>query len=385
VKLRPPDLPGVLFGTVALASLLFGTFVVEKANRIVPGIPLTLASVPTPGSVKLWMAPFLLALGYAALTRRPIVRFLAAFVALTALCATLGGLATALTPPDDRVLRIAPGVGFWLAAAAVLLLVVDAAAQARLAPLRRVALLFGVIGLGRLALHSGYFDQVSVLREYAVNADRFAHELERHLLLAVGSLAAAVVLALPAGVYCHSRMTIARALLSALSVVQTIPSIALYGILMAPLAALAAAMPTLAAIGVGGIGYAPALIALFLYALFPIVANTVLGLRRVDPQILEAAQGMGLTDAQILWRVRWPLALPTVLTGIRVVLVQNVGLAAVAALIGGGGLGTFIFQGIGQTAIDLVLLGALPTVALALVAGVLLDALVDGLQRRSVT
>ena len=91
---------------------------------------------------------------------------------------------------------------------------------------------------------------------------------------------------------------------------------------------------------------------------------------------------MGLTERQVLSDIRWPLALPTIVTGVRVVLVQNIGLAAVAALVGGGGLGAFIFQGIGQTAIDLVLLGALPTVALALSAGVMLDAVVEQLQRR---
>jgi osmoprotectant transport system permease protein len=148
------------------------------------------------------------------------------------------------------------------------------------------------------------------------------------------------------------------------------------------LAALAVAVPTLAQWGIGGIGYAPAVVALFLYALLPVVANTVLGLASVDPAVVDAARGMGLTDGQVLTRIRWPLALPTIVTGVRVVLVQNMGLAAIAALIGGGGLGTFIFQGIGQTAIDLVLLGALPTVALALAAGVVLDALVEWLDRR---
>jgi osmoprotectant transport system permease protein len=134
--------------------------------------------------------------------------------------------------------------------------------------------------------------------------------------------------------------------------------------------------------GVGGIGYAPAFLALCLYALLPVVANTVLGLEGTPQDVIEAARGMGLTERQILIRIRWPLALPTIVTGARVVLVQNIGLAAVAALVGGGGLGAFIFQGIGQTAIDLVLLGALPTVALALAAGVILDAVVEQMKQR---
>ena len=105
--------------------------------------------------------------------------------------------------------------------------------------------------------------------------------------------------------------------------------------------------------------------ALATYSLLPIVANTVVGLRRVSHAAVDAARGMGRTNTQVLARLELPLALPVIVTGIRVVLVQNIGMVTVAALIGGGGLGTFVFQGIGQTAIDLVLLGAIPIVALA--------------------
>ena len=141
-------------------------------------------------------------------------------------------------------------------------------------------------------------------------------------------------------------------------------------------------MPAAAALGVSGIGAAPAVVALFLYSLLPVVANTVVGLKRVSQAAVEAARGMGMTGWQILSRIELPLALPVILTGIRVVLVQNIGMVTIAALIGGGGLGTFVFQGIGQTAIDLVLLGAIPIVALAFSAAVLLDALVEVLERK---
>jgi osmoprotectant transport system permease protein len=103
----------------------------------------------------------------------------------------------------------------------------------------------------------------------------------------------------------------------------------------------------------------------------------VIGLSRVSPAAVDAARGMGMTGGQVLRQIELPLALPTILTGIRIVLVQNIGLATIAALIGGGGLGAFVFQGIGQTAIDLVLLGTIPTVALAFSSAVVLDALVD--------
>jgi osmoprotectant transport system permease protein len=146
---------------------------------------------------------------------------------------------------------------------------------------------------------------------------------------------------------------------------------------MAPLGALAASVPLAAALGIKGIGAAPAFIALVLYALLPIVANTIAGLNQVPASVVDAARGMGLSGRQRLLEIEVPLALPVILAGIRIVLVQNLGLATVAALIGGGGLGTFVFQGIGQTAIDLVLLGAIPVVGLSFAASIVLDALVD--------
>jgi osmoprotectant transport system permease protein len=163
--------------------------------------------------------------------------------------------------------------------------------------------------------------------------------------------------------------------------VQTIPSIALFGLLLAPLAALGAAVPALGAIGVRGIGMAPALIALMLYALLPVARNTLAGMLGIDRAVVEAASGMGMTQRQIFWRIELPLGLPVFLAGVRIVLVQAIGLATVAALVGAGGLGTFVFQGIGEYAIDLVLLGAVPTILLALAADFALSILIEGLAR----
>src|SRR5690554_4006045 len=152
-------------------------------------------------------------------------------------------------------------------------------------------------------------------------------------------------------------------------------SLALFGLLLAPLAWLAANVGWLHALGVRGIGWAPAFLALLGYSLLPMVRNTFVALSGVEAGVLEAARGMGMSRAQVFWQVRLPLALPVVLEGIRITTVQAIGLAAVAALVGAGGLGTFIFQGLGQAAMDLVLLGALPILAMALAADALLGAL----------
>ena len=378
---RRIDELGALLSAVATAALLLLPFVVFKANRIVPGDPLGLLEVLPPWGAAACLATLAFA-GVVALTARGArLRLAAALLGVLAVALAVAAAANALTPPGDKVVRVAPGGAFWLLLACLLLLATDAITRMRPGPALRVLLLALFLAIAGAALAHGTFDNLSVMREYAVNAVRFAREVRQHLYLALGSLGAAVIVALPIGILCHRVPRLRSAVLGALNLVETLPAIALFGILMAPLGALAAALPRAGALGISGIGAAPAAVALFLYALLPIVANTVVGLKRVSRAAVEAARGMGMTPWQVLTRIELVLALPVILTGIRVVLVQNIGMVTIAALIGGGGLGTFVFQGIGQTAIDLVLLGAIPIVVLAFSAAVLLDALVETMDR----
>jgi osmoprotectant transport system permease protein len=372
---------GAVLVVLGAAAVLFLPFVVFKMNRIVPGQARSLAEVlPVFAVVTLYII-LATAAATALFVTDARVRLAIALLGVGAVALGAASAASTLTPAGNTVVRVAPGTGCWLLLCALGLLATDALTRLRPGPAVRVLCLLGFLVLAALAFASGIFDHLSIMREYAVNAGRFAREARQHLLLALGSLGAAVVVALPLGVLCHRVPRLRTGVLATLNLVQTIPSIALFGILMVPLGALATAVPLAAALGIRGIGAAPAVVALFLYSLLPIVANTVVGLGRVSPAIVEAARGMGLTDGQVLTQVEFPLALPVILTGIRIVLVQNIGLVTVAALIGGGGFGTFVFQGIGQTAIDLVLLGAIPIVVLAFSAAVLLDALVDVLDR----
>jgi osmoprotectant transport system permease protein len=151
-------------------------------------------------------------------------------------------------------------------------------------------------------------------------------------------------------------------------------------LLIAPLGALAAWLP---GFGLQGIGLAPAVIALTLYALLPIVHGTASGLAQVPASAVEAATGMGMTQRQLFWRVSVPLGLPVLLSGLRVTTVQVIGLAVVAALIGAGGFGALVFQGLASSALDLVLLGVLPVVALAMLADAALALLSAALQGRA--
>jgi osmoprotectant transport system permease protein len=221
------------------------------------------------------------------------------------------------------------------------------------------------------------------MNEFRANQTQFWAQLLRHVQLTFGALAAGLLLGLPLGAACFLLPKIRQAVLYGLSLVQTIPSLALFGLLMVPLGFWAQNSAWARGVGISGIGAAPALIALILYNLFPIVANTVAGLHQVPAAVRDAARGLGLTRTQIFRQIDLPLAAPVVLTGVRVALVQTIGMVTVAAMIGGGGLGAFVFQGLGQTATDLVLLGALPTVAMAFFAATLLDILIQTISLRS--
>jgi osmoprotectant transport system permease protein len=375
------DRLGALLSAAAAAALIWLPFVVFKANRIVPGDAHSLAEVlPLRGALGC-EAVLLLTAGVALAVADARVRLAAALSGVVALALAIAAAADALTPAGNTVVRVAAGAAFWVLLIALGLLATDAITRMRPRPLWRVLFLAAFVAIAALTLAHGTFDNLSVMREYAVNAGRFAQEARRHVWLALGSLGAAVIVGLPIGIVCHRVPRLRPGVLGTLNVIQTMPAIALFGILMAPLGALAAALPTAAELGIRGIGAAPAAVALFLYSLLPIVANTVVGLKRVSRTAVEAAHGMGMTRWQVLTGVELLLAMPVVLTGIRVVLVQNIGMVTIAALIGGGGLGTFVFQGIGQTAIDLVLLGAIPIVALAFSAAVLLDALIEVMDR----
>jgi osmoprotectant transport system permease protein len=380
-RLHAIDRLGALLGLAAAAALVFLPLVVFKANRIVPGDARSLLDVLPLWAVLAFHAILILVAATALGVGNARVRLAVALAGVAVVALAIAAAGNALTPPGNTVVRVSPGTGFWVLLVALGLMATDAITRLRPGPGMRVLLLLLFAAIAGGAFAHGTFDNLSVMREYAVNAGRFAREARQHVLLALGSLAAAVVVALPVGILCHRVPRLRAGVLGTLNLIQTIPSIALFGILMVPLGALAAAVPWAAELGIRGIGAAPAGVALFLYSLLPVVANTVVGLGRVSPAAVDAARGMGLTNRQVLIDIELVLAAPVILTGIRIVLVQNIGLVTIAALIGGGGLGAFVFQGIGQTAIDLVLLGALPTVVLAFSSAVVLDALVDVMNR----
>ena len=193
--------------------------------------------------------------------------------------------------------------------------------------------------------------------------DRFLRETREHLLMVGVSLAVAMMVAVPLGILAARRPLLGQTALGLAGVVQTIPSLALLALLI-PLLAMLRNVPRLQ--DVPATGYLPAMIALFLYSILPILRNTVVGLRGIAPNLLEAAEGLGLPPRARLWRVELPLASPSILAGVRTAAVICVGTATLGALIGAGGYGQSIMQGVQLNDTGRILEGAIPAALLAL-------------------
>ena len=310
-----------------------------------------------------------------------IATLLLAEVMLFCLVALAGGTAERLAGQGSALVRTSFGSGFWLMSALCLLIAADAVGRATASHTLRV-LANAQIWLPLVwLLLTGRLDQLSLLKEYANHQQVFQTALGEHLTLLFGTLAPALIIGVPLGLLCHYSARWRPALFSTLNIIQTIPAIALFGLLIAPLSGLSAAWPWLRDLGIGGIGLAPALIALVLYALLPLVRSVNAGLQQVPAEVIETALGMGMTRGQIFLRVELPLALPVILSGVRIIAVQTVGMGMVAALIGAGGFGALMFQGLLSSALELVLLGVIPAIALAVLVDTLFKLIISFLDR----
>lgn len=364
----------VLAGFLAALGLAFLTL---AANRLVSGAPLALTALH--GHALFLVAPGAVLIAAAFLPQGRILHAVTAAAAagfLLLLVWLAGAEAATFSETLPGTARVSLGGAFWALVFCAALALSDAFGRLALPPGGAALAAAAVIGAIALLLLAGALDSLAILREYAGRREVFAAAVIRHATLVVAALMPAAVLGVPLGVLARRRQRVSAGLFPLLNIVQTIPSIALFGLLIAPLSALARLFPRLGDLGLGGVGVLPAVIALFLYSMLPLARNTVEGLAGVAPAALEAGRGLGMTPRQLLWRVELPLALPVILAGLRVAAIQTVGLAAVAALIGAGGLGAIMFGGLFADALDLVLLGVVPIVALALA--------VDGLFRLAI-
>ncbi len=446
-----------LLGLFALVPAFGPNWLLLKANRLVAGDVYGAFSASQPYALALLGA-------WALLLLVSFVRFPGRAWVLAGLCTAalalglllVGGGSSTLSggASDPERARISLQSGVWLTLLAYYIGTFGSLGDAPQTGLTRLLMVLPGPLIAALFIFAGTFGSVGLSQELASQGGDFAAEVLRHLALAGTSVLLACAIGIPAAIWAARRAEAARLVLPTASFLQTIPSLALFGIMLLPLARLgsnvtvgqallfclvggllaagvgflarrtsgwlqntlttltllAALLPVLlltvivavilndlfvavfsldfgrlnfpkslaaplSSLGVRGIGTAPALIALTLYAFLPIIRNTYTGIKEVPRAATEAGRGMGMSPGQILRRVELPLALPLIMEGVRASTVLTIGIATVAFLIGAGGLGTFIERGISQQVPDLILLGALPIIALALLA----DALLRGL------
>jgi osmoprotectant transport system permease protein len=320
-----------------------------------------------------WGLALLLLLLFALAFSRPTRTLLKLAVAASALL--VPGLfwlaatqAQLIAPTQSPIARTSLGAGFWLPLLLAGLMTADGLQRlhARLGG-RLLVLALVLLPVG-LMLWAGRASELSIMKEYANRSGDFLPLVARHLQIVGLALLITLLIGLPLGWAAFRYRRAGGALFPVLNVVQTIPSIALFGLLMAPLAWLAGSWSVLGRAGISGVGLAPGVIALVLYSLLPVVRGVLTGLAQVPSAVVEAGTGLGMSRWLVFRQLEVPLALPVVLAGVRTATVQAIGLAAVTALIGAGGLGAIMFEGLFANAQDLVLLGVLPIVVMGMLA-----------------
>jgi osmoprotectant transport system permease protein len=367
---------GASIGTLSVALL---PLLILKPNRLLAGKGVSALGFGLEGWALLGLFMIAAALSVLRVKARGLLLALLGNVVLILSSLVIGLQATARTT-GNPLARVSPDGAAWLSwLGAGLLIYGGLNAWRGGTPVLRFFLSSLGIGFIAVFIALGGWSGLSVLREYATNQNIFWSQLLQHTILTLSALLLSSLIGLPLGAWASRQPRVAAAVIAVSSALQTVPSVALLTLLIAPYSAVSRAFPALEAIGIRGIGAAPALTALTLYGLLPIVRGVLNGLGGVDKAALEAARGMGMTASQVFWRVAVPLAVPLTLEGLRLSAVNLVGLTALSSLVGAGGLGFFIFSGLGSGALDLVLLGAIPTLILALVANAGFSGLERGL------
>ncbi|SFG70747.1 osmoprotectant transport system permease protein [Methylobacterium gossipiicola] len=373
----------VVAALIAVAGLawvlLREPLLVVAANRLVPGVPVTGAAVLGPALPAIFgggaVAAGLLA---ASSGRRAGGVALALILAAGGLLAWGLGHGAALRMADQPpAARAGLGAGAWLAAlwfATAFGLATRRVRRPGLGPGVACGLLVTLVLAGR----AGAFDALSLAIEYAARRETVHAALWEHLALAGGGLG----LAIPAAVALTAWRRGQDLVAIVLGGVQVIPAVALLGALVALTGGLLRLAPALRELGLSALGPAPAMVGIAAYLLLPFWRGLTAALRAPDRDSLDAARGLGLTETQILLRLRLPLGAPQLVGALRVAAVQALGLATLGALVGAGGLGRIVLDGMAQFAPDLILLGAIPIVALSLTVEGALSTLEDRMRAR---
>ncbi|MGH6849246.1 MAG: ABC transporter permease [Methylocella sp.] len=370
--------------TLGLAVVFFGGFLNCAPNRLATGVANPLLQAPALESAAAMIGLCGLALASFARNHklRSFATILAAALILWGSLAGAGHIAARLMQESPPAARASLGPAFWTLASVAILAIVDAVQRGNFGVPARACIGTAFCAGFFLMGAAGNFDQLSLAREFLNNRGIFVSELLRHLGLVGAAIFFALLIGAPLTVLVLRKKAVAGFVFANLGILQTIPSIAMFGVLIAPMSKLSEELPFLRDLGINGTGPAPAILALTLYSLLPLVRGFHTGFSEVAKEVKDAAIAIGFGSRRMFIDVDLPLAMPALISGLRVVTIQAIGLASVAALIGAGGLGTFIFQGIGQYALDLVLVGAIPVILLALLANFIFEILL-GIARRN--
>lgn len=267
-----------------------------------------------------------------------------------------------ITETYGPLARYSPSSGMYLYLAAVLVIFL-------MKPKFKIHDLLGIALVASAVLFvasQGSYDRLGIVLEGRNLGSRITQEVLAHIRLTFISLGISMVIGIPLALASFQNKRAEKIIFPFLNLLQTIPGIALLGLLITPLSTLSQTFPFLRTMGIKGIGNTPAIIALSTYALYPIIRYSFTAFSSIEESVIQAAKGMGMDSLQIWSMVRFPLAAPGMLHGIRVALIQTLGNATLAKLIGGDGLGVLVFEGLGQASVDLVLLGMLLIIALTI-------------------
>jgi len=378
MKLEGRDNIALIGGIVGLAACFMG-WLILKPNRLATGISLNLGDSFGWGWGSVLVGLWIICVAASFLKKnktRAILIGIIANIVLVLTIALAGFFALRILGNSSGLERVALSGGVYLTLIAIYIVIFAAYRSLKETLTLRLILTWSGVVIAIALVASGKLDQISVVQEFIAQKERFFQELQQHVLLFSWSIAAGIIIGVPLGIWAFQSRKVEKPIFFLANITQTIPSLALFGLLIAPLSLLSQTFPVLQNIGIRGIGTTPALIALVIYSLLPIIQNTYAGLRELNPAMIDAGKGMGMGRFLIFWKIELPLSAPLILEGVRTSAVQTVGNTAVAALIGAGGLGQLIFQGLGQAASDLIILGSIPIIVLALLIDSIMRVLV---------
>ncbi len=355
---------GALFGALVTVAGVYATF---RPNRILLGEPQAALGALGPVGWALlgaWVLVF-------ALSVIPGGRRLALARGVTANAIAVGSvyavarLAADYLLREGSVVRLSVGLSFWLGLLACYIVGFAAMGWLRGRFERFAVGWSGALAIVGLAV-SGRLDALGIMQEYLRNPEVFWQAFRQQIAYTIGATGVALVIGLTFGILAARRPRTEGAVFGLINVLQVLPTLSFIGLLIVPMGWLGNNVALLDALGVSGIGWAPVFVVLVAYAIYPITRNTYSAMKTLDAGVIDAARGVGMKPAQRLAWIEMPLAFPVVLAGVRIAAVQTASAAIIAGLVGGGGLGQIVFYGLQQTATDLMLLGVIPIVALAM-------------------